>query len=153
LEFDDLPFSIEEFYTLLGIPQQYAEQAATKAASFTQSETRPSLWNLQVSLKMEVLAEYSGSKASDRYADFQEIAAQIMRYPSQQIQLALEEWELQQMDDPQDTGEVLLDDQQTLAESVDDIAELPGVKTEEELSIEDAQAVEDGIQSRLPESA
>jgi hypothetical protein len=100
---------------------------------------------------MAILQDYSGSKASDRYSEFQEIASQIMRFPSQQIQLALEEWQIQQMDDPESDEQILPEDQQTLAESVEDIAELPGVRTEEELSVEDAQALEDGIQHRLPE--
>jgi hypothetical protein len=148
LDFDDLPFSVSEFYTLLGIPNQYAEEAAASVTEFAEPSHVPSLWNLQINLKLTLISEYEGSKASDRFTDFQEIAGQIMRHPSQQIQLAFEEYALRQGDNDQQDS-LIPEDQQTLAESVEDIAELPGVTTEQELDLSDAQALEDQVQHQL----
>jgi hypothetical protein len=148
LNFEELPFTVAEFYTLLGIPTGYAEEAASKVADFAAPEHIPSVWNLQLNLKLALLSEYDGSRASDRFTGFQELAGQIMRRPAQQIQLAFEEYALQQQDADQ-PDHMIPEDQQTLAESVEDIAELPGVTTEGELDVANAQALEDQVQHQL----
>lgn len=149
IAFDDLPFEVTAFYEYLGIPTDYAEQAADRATSLADPSSQPTLWNLQLSLKLALLDHYQGAWASDTYQEYQELAGQILRYPAQQIQLALEAFEREQeaADDTDDP--VLPEDQQTLAESLDDVVDLPGVHTEDSVSPAEAQQIEERVQQRF----
>jgi hypothetical protein len=151
LDFEELPFAIEDFYRYVGIKNDtYCEKAAERARTLASPETQPSLWNLQLSLKLAILDNYEGSKAGKTYQEYQEIAGQILRYPSTQIQLAMEQYEYEK--DTVDDDEPLIDDeQQTLVESLEDVIDLKGV-TENRLNATDAQKIENRIQQRLPTS-
>lgn len=151
LDFEELPFAIEDFYRYVGIKNDtYCEKAAERARTLASPETQPSLWNLQLSLKLAILDNYEGSKAGKTYQEYQEIAGQILRYPSTQIQLAMEQYEYEK--DTVDDDEPLIDDeQQTLVESLEDVIDLKGV-TENRLNATDAQKIESRIQQRLPTS-
>lgn len=149
LDFEALPFEIEDFYRFVGIKNDtYCEKAAERARTLAAPETQPSLWNLQLSLKLAILDNYEGSKAGKTYQEYQEIAGQILRYPSTQIQLALEQYEYEK--DANDDDESLIDDeQQTLVESLGDVIDLEGV-TENRLDATEAQKIESRVQQRLP---
>jgi hypothetical protein len=198
IDFGRVPFAVDEFYTLLGIPADYAEEAADRATALANSSgyscpevgcdssfddeqglqmhfvsvheaelgplddaldsehfphPAPSLWNLQLSLKVALLENYQGACASSTYQEYQEVAGQILRFPGQQIQLALEEYERQRNDDDESAAPLLPENQQTLAESVDNIAELPGVTTETDLSNREAEKVTERVQRRLGDSS
>jgi hypothetical protein len=149
LDFEELPFDIEDFYRFVGIKNDtYCEKAAERARALAEPVTQPTLWNLQLSLKLAILDNYEGSKAGKTYQDYQEIAGQILRYPSTQIQMALEQYEYEK--DATDEDESLIDEeQQTLAESLGDVIDLDGV-TENRLDATEAQKIESRVQQRLP---
>ena len=146
IDFSELPFGVQEFYEYLGLPASYAEPAANRATAIASPEDQPSIWTLQISLKLVLVDEFQGTKAGDTYQNYQEIAGQLLRFPAQQIQLALTEHEHQSEDDESET--LLPEDQQQLADSLDDVVDLPGV-TEDDLSVQGAQQVEQNIQERL----
>lgn len=148
LDFEELPFDIEDFYRFVGIKNDtYCEKAAERARALASPPTQPSLWNLQLSLKLAILDNYEGSKAGKTYQEYQEIAGQILRYPSTQIQMAMEQYEYEK---DADDDEVLIDpEQQTLVESLEDVIDLKGV-TENRLNPTEAQKIESRIQQRLP---
>lgn len=149
LDVEQLPFEIEDFYRFIGIKNdKYCEKAAERARTLADPPTQPSLWNLQLSLKLAILDHYEGAKAGDTYQEYQEIAGQILRYPSTQLQMALEQYEYE--NDGDDDDESLIDDeQQTLAESLEDVMDLTGV-TETQLDATEAQKIENRVQQRLP---
>ncbi|SEO19253.1 hypothetical protein SAMN05216388_100975 [Halorientalis persicus] len=148
IDFTDLPFEVDEFYQCLGIPASYAEDAADRATALAHPETEPTLWNLQLSLKLALLKNYSGSYGSNRFHELQELAGQILQYPAQQIQTAVEQWDLEHANDEDEDEQVLPNDQQTLAESLDDVLDIPGVN-EADISAAGAQQIENRVQQRL----
>lgn len=147
LDFDDLPFSIKEFYEYIGIRnEKYAEKAAKKAKRFASPSSRPTLWNLQLALKLAILENYEGTKAGDTYQEYQELSGELLRHPGTQIALAKEEHRIL----TQDSDKIVIDnDQQTLGESLADVINMSGV-TENQLGASEAQQVQQRVQQRLP---
>lgn len=150
-DFEALPFSLEECYTYWGVAAKYAERAAERASSLAIPATRPTVFNLQLSLLIALLEEYDGSMASDSYQQYLETAGELFRKPAMMIQLAVQEHD-RQVDD--EAERVLLDGQQTLSDALEDIVDIPGISVESEvdLSDQDAQRVQDRVQQRLDET-
>lgn len=147
MDFEELPFSITEFYQYLGIKNEtYAEKAADRATALADPPERPTLWNLQLSLKLAILDNYSGSKAGATYQEYQELAGEILRHPATQITLAKEQHQLESDTDDTETLDAA---QQTLGESLQDVMDLTGV-TENRLNPTEAQKIEQRVQQRLP---
>lgn len=151
-DFSELPFTLEECYTYWGVAQKYAETAADRATTLANPSTRPSVFNIQLSLLIALLDEYQGSMASNSYQEYLEVAGELFRKPSMMIQLAMQEHDRQTDDD---TQRVLPDDQQTLSDALEDIVDIPGidVDTEVDLSNKEAQRVQDRVQHRLGDLA
>lgn len=149
MDFSELPFDIKEFYQYLGIQnEKYAEKAAERAKTLADPPDRPTLWNLQLSLKMAILDHYDGSRAGNTYQEYQELAGEILRHPATQITLAKEQ---HQFESDTDDGDSLDDEQQTLGESLQEVMDLTGV-TENRLNPTEAQKIEQRVQQRLPTS-
>jgi hypothetical protein len=148
VDFSEEPFNVAEFYELLGVSTDYAESAANRVTRLAEPSHKPSLWNLQVSLKLILIDEYRGSKAADRYQEYQEIASQILRFPKNQVKLALRQWKTERAEEK---AEETADSESDLPETqeIDDVEELPGVTTEDELSVHSAQQVDQRVQQRL----
>jgi hypothetical protein len=146
VDFAKVPYSVEQFYVYLGIAGTYAEEAADRAKSFASPPTSPSVWNLQISLLITLNALYEGSHASDTYQSYNEVAEQLLRRPTRSIQLALKEHDRQTDRDTQ-----LPADQQTLSNSIGDLANIPGINVESEsdLSNADAQRVQEEVTTHL----
>jgi hypothetical protein len=147
-DFEDLPFSIEDCYSYWGIAFKYAERAADRATSIAKPSSRPTVFNLQLSLLIAVLEEYEGSMASDTYQEYLEVAGELFRKPAMMIQLAMEEHDRRTDDDSQ---RVLSENQQTLSDSLEDIVDIPGISVDTEVDLSDQQAhkVQDRLQRRL----
>ena len=146
IEFDDLPFDVPAFYEYLGIPTEYAEQAADRATSLAEPSSQPTLWNLQLSL-LVALGEFEGSRASDTFQAYNEVARDILFSPGKSIQLAAREHDLQADDDEPS----IAPDQQTLSDALGEAFAIPGVEaaSERDLSDTDAQRVQNTIQESL----
>jgi hypothetical protein len=147
VDFSQLPFHIEQFYVYLGIPSTYAEVAADRAVSLAEPADQPTIWNLQLSLKATLVDEFNGTLAGDSYQTYSELAGELLQNPGQQVQLVLDECQRRLEEDDGD-DELLPDDQQTLAESIGEIQDLPGV-TEADLSLSEAEMVDQSVQQRL----
>jgi len=147
-DFEDLPFSAEDCYTYWGIAFKYAERAADRAISIAKPCSRPTVFNLQLSLLIAVLQEYEGSMASDTYQEYLEVAGELFRKPAMMIQLAMQEHDRRTDDDSQ---HVLPENQQTLSDSLEDIVDIPGISVDTEADLSDQQAhrVQDQLQRRL----
>jgi len=147
-DFEDLPFSVEDCYTYWGIAFKYAERAADRAISIAKPSSRPTVFNLQLSLLIAVLQEYEGSMASDTYQEYLEVAGELFRKPAMMIQLAMQEHD-RQTDDPDER--VIPEDQQTLSDALDDIVDIPGITVDSEADLSDgaAQRLQDRVQRRL----
>ena len=149
IDFADVPYSISEFYTYLGIPGTYAEEAADRAESFANPSSSPTIWNLQLSLLIALDALYEGSHASDTYQSYNEVGQQLLRKPAHSIQLALKEHDLRA--DENTAVKQLPPEQQSLSDAINDLAAIPGVNadTEADLSNVDAQRIQEGVSGGL----
>jgi hypothetical protein len=149
-DFEDLPFTLEECYSYWGLPFKYAECAADRATSIAKPSSRPTVFNIQLSLLIAILEEYSGSMASNSYQEYLEVAGELYRKPAMMIQLAMEEHD-RRVDEPDER--ILPEDQQTLSDALEDIVDIPGIEvdTEVDLSNEEAQRVQDGLQKQIGE--
>jgi hypothetical protein len=149
IDFEDVPYSIDEFYTYLGIPGKYAEEAADRAKAFASPPTSPTIWNLQLSLLVALDSLYEGSHASDTYQGYNEVAQQLLRQPAHSIQLALKEHDLRA--DENTAAKQLPPEQQSLSDAIEDLATIPGVdaNTETDLSNVDAQRIQEGVSGGL----
>ena len=149
IDFTDVPYSISEFYTYLGIPDKYAEEAADRAEAFASPPSCPTIWNLQLSLLVALDALYEGSHASDTYQSYNEVGQQLLRKPAHSIQLALKEHDLRA--DTNTAIKQLPPEQQSLSDAIDDLAAIPGINadTEADLSNVDAQRIQEGVSDGL----
>jgi len=151
LNFGALPYDVADFFDYLGMPRTYAEKAAERVEKINRDggAVTPSLWTLQLALKLTLLDEFQGEKASDRFRELEEIAGQLLQYPVQQIQIANTEHNhrIEAEDDDETT---LAPSQQTIAESLSDLQEVPGVITDE-LDLAESQQVQMKVQSTLEE--
>jgi hypothetical protein len=152
LDFEDVPYSIPEFYSYLGVSNKYAEEAAERVQRFASPPTAPTLWNLQLSLQVAINELYNGSRASDTYREHSEIGQQIYREPSYSIQLALTEHDRQAEGTGSDTQ--LPEDQQSLSDSIDDLVDIPGLAadTEADLSNIEAQRIQEDVSGSLQQA-
>jgi len=147
-DFDDLPFSLKDCYSYWGVAFKYAERAAERATSIASPASRPTVFNIQLSLLIALLEEYGGSMASNSYQEYLEVAGELFRKPAMMIQLAMQEHDRQT---DNDTERVLPENQQTLSDALADIVDIPGISvdTEVDLSDQQAQRVQDRVQKRL----
>jgi len=147
-DFEALPFSPADCYRYWGIADKYAAIAADRATSLAEPASRPTVFNLQLSLLLALLEEYNGSWASDTYQEYLEVAGEVLRTPAMMIQLAMQEHD-QRVNDA--TERVLAEGQQTLSDAIEDIVDIPGidVDTEAALSDQEAQRFHDHVQQQL----
>lgn len=150
LDFSALPYSVSDFFSYLGVPDTYAETAADRIERLADNggELTFSLWTLQVGLKLTLLEDFQGDKASGRFRELEAIAGQLLRYPVQQISVANDAYCREaEADEEDDEEESVLDPaQQTLFDSLDELEELPGVATDD-LDLTDAQKLQSKIQA------
>ena len=146
INFEELPFDVDDFYVYLGIPSTYAETASTRAQRIASPESCPTLWNLQLSL-LVALGDFEGSRASDTFQAYNEVARDILFSPGKSIQLAAREHDLQADDDEPS----IAPDQQTLSDALGEAFAIPGVEatSERDLTNTDAQRVQNTIQESL----
>lgn len=122
LKFNTLPFSVTDFYEYLGFSGSIAEQAADRATALANPSGQPTLWNLQISLKIALLKAYGGERGSSRFQELAEVAGKLVRQPKQQLRVAIKAYQRDaDSDDEEDDAEILPDSQQTLGDTLDDL--------------------------------
>jgi hypothetical protein len=119
------------------VAARYAEAAADRATTLASPASRPTVFNLQLSLLIALLDSYEGSLASDTYQEYIETAGELLRKPAMMIQFALKEHD-RQVEEPDER--VLPDDQQTLSDALEDIVDVPGIEVDTEADLSDRQA-------------
>ncbi|WP_318570667.1 hypothetical protein [Salinigranum marinum] len=147
-DFEALPFSAADCYRYWGIADTYAAVAAERATSLADPTSRPTVSNLQLSLLIALLEEYTGSWASNTYQEYIEVAGELLRTPAMMIQLAMQEHDRQ----VEDAAErVLTEGQQTLSDALEDIVDIPGIDVDTEAALSDgeAQRLHDRVQQQL----
>ncbi|WP_136602848.1 hypothetical protein [Salinigranum halophilum] len=149
-DFDELPFSPADCYRYWGVAETYASVAADRATSLADPTTRPTVFNLQLSLLLALLEEYDGPWASNTYQEYLEVAGELLRTPAMMIQLAMQEHD-RQVEDTADR--VLAESQQTLSDALEDVVDIPGIKvdTEASLSDQEAQRIQNQMQHTFDE--
>ncbi|AXG08338.1 hypothetical protein DU500_17855 (plasmid) [Haloplanus rubicundus] len=147
-DFEVLPFSAADCYRYWGIADTYATVAADRATSLADPTSRPTVFNLQLSLLIALLEEYTGSWASNTYQEYIETAGELLQKPAMMIQLAMQEHD-RLVEDRRDR--VLPDGQQTLSDALEDIVHLSGIEVDTEAALSDgeAQRLHDEVQRHL----
>lgn len=149
IDFEELPFGVKDFYSYLGVENEdYADAAADRATALAKPPHQPTLWNLQLSLKLALLDNYEGNRAGKTYREYQELAGEILRHPATQITMAKEQHKIEAEAAGEDE-DILDEEQTTLAESLEDVMDLTGV-TENRIDATKAQKIEQRVQQRLP---
>ncbi|MFD1635428.1 hypothetical protein ACOZ4L_16660 (plasmid) [Haloplanus ruber] len=152
IDFGDLPFDVAEFYRYLGVRNdKYVEAAADRATALASPSDQPTLWNLQLSLKLAILDNYDGNRAGKTYREYQELAGEILRHPATMITTAKEQYRIEAAQDEEKDEPDLDADQTTLADSLEDVMDMAGV-TENRIDATEAQQIEQRVQQRLPNS-
>lgn len=136
-DFEELPFGAEDCYEYWGVARTYATAAAERATALAKPTTRPTVFNLQLSLLITLRESYEGSMASDTFQEYLEVAGELLRKPSMMIQLALKEHDRQTVDQ---SDRILPNDQQTLSDTLEDLAAIPGIDVDTEIDLSDQQA-------------
>jgi hypothetical protein len=117
MDFLDQPFSIEEFYELLGLPGYLARAAATTARNRSPREggTRSTLnfWTLHSGLTSALTHDFSGSSEVGSLETYSRIAKDILWNPANIMAEVKNEYERQQQMEAQTDEE-----QETVAENV-----------------------------------
>jgi len=149
-DFETLPFDAATCYQYWGVAARYAEAAADRATTLASPASRPTVYNIQLSLLIALLDSYEGSLASDTYQEYIDVAGELLRKPAMMIQLALKEHD-RQVEEPDER--VLADDQQTLSDALEDIVDVPGIEVDTEVDLSDsgAQRLHDRVQRKLGE--
>ena len=149
-DFDELPFDTATCYRYWGVANRYAEAAADRATTLASPSSRPTVYNLQLSLLISLLDEYGGSWASNTHQEYLEVAGELLRKPAMMIQLAMKEHD-RKTDKPEER--VLPAAQQTLSDALQDVVDIPGIEVDTEANLTDgaAQRLHDRVQHRLDE--
>ncbi|MFC7142863.1 hypothetical protein ACFQMA_23920 [Halosimplex aquaticum] len=147
-DFGELPFDAATCYRYWGVANRYAEAAADRATTLASPSSRPTVYNLQLSLLIALLDEYEGSWASNTHQEYLEVAGELLRKPAMMIQLAMKEHD-RQTDEPEER--VLPASQQTLSDALEDVIDIPGIEVDTEANLTDgaAQRLHDRVQHRL----
>lgn len=147
-DFGELPFDAATCYRYWGVANRYAEAAADRATTLASPSSRPTVYNLQLSLLIALLDEYEGSWASNTHQEYLEVAGELLRKPAMMIQLAMKEHD-RQTDEPEER--VLPANQQTLSDALEDVIDIPGIEVDTEANLTDgaAQRLHDRVQHRL----
>ncbi|MDS0283930.1 hypothetical protein [Haloarcula onubensis] len=147
-DFGELPFDAAGCYRYWGVANRYAEAAADRATTLASPSSRPTVYNLQLSLLIALLDEYEGSWASNTHQEYLEIAGELLRKPAMMIQLAMKEHD-RKTDEPEER--VLPATQQTLSDALEDVVDIPGIEVDTEANLTDgaAQRLHDRVQHRL----
>lgn len=95
-----------------------------------------------------MIEEYGGSRASDTWQEYLEVAGELLQTPAMMIQLAMREHDRQTSDA---TERVLEEGQKRLSDELEDIIELPGIEVDTEATLSDgeAQRIQDHVQQQL----
>jgi hypothetical protein len=150
-DFEILPFDAAMCYQYWGVAATYADTAADRATALASPASRPTVFNLQLSLLIALLESYNGSLASDTYQAYLEVAGELLRKPAMMIQLALKEHD-RQTDDERE--QLLSGGQQRLSDALEDIVDVPGIEVDTEANLSDgsAQRLQNHLQQKLDEN-
>jgi hypothetical protein len=144
--------TLTTFYTLHGIPESYAEVAASKATSMADPHYQPTLYAVILSLQTTLLEAYQDhSLASDQYVEYQELASDIYNRPYQMIQLAAREYELSRDETDE---EWVPENQLGLANDPESVEEISGIEVTNERALSDVEAtqLENQVQEQVQET-
>jgi len=147
-DFDELPFDAATCYCYWGVANRYAEAAADRATTLASPSSRPTVYNIQLSLLIALVDEYEGSWASNTHQEYLEVAGELLQKPAMMIQLAMKEHD-RQTDEPEER--VLPANQQTLSDALEDVVDIPGIEVDTEVNLTDgtAQQLHNRIQRKI----
>jgi hypothetical protein len=157
IDFTNFRFDVEDFYSYLDIPDSYIENtdggigAVKRARRHSPADNEFTMWTLFYALAATLEEEFQGSDhAGSAFKVYADIATNILRSPRTVIERAKREHDAQQQAEGQQeskrdkilNGTVPLDE-------IDDITELDGVSTEDELGLMQKRDLAENSQKKL----
>jgi len=157
IDFTNFRFDVEDFYSYLDIPDSYIENtdggigAVKRARRHSPADNEFTMWTLFYTLAATLEEEFQGSDhAGSAFKVYADIATNILRSPRTVIERAKREHDAQQQAEGQQeskrdkilNGTVPLDE-------IDDITELDGVSTEDELGLMQKRDLAENSQKKL----
>lgn len=128
LDFSAADYTVEEFYTYLGIPEKYAESAANIAQSLGVTPRFISLWSLHVALGSVLTTDFGGSFASQSHKGYLSVATKILSNPTTVLEEVKQGATLDAYDDSVNIARIP-DAELPNIDTVTDIATLTEVKS------------------------
>lgn len=137
LDFSSLDYSAKDFYEYLDIPEDYAEVAQKRAMRHSPAARVATMWAMYLGLTSTLETDYQGQDhTSATFEVYAEIARDILRHPHRQIDVVQEEHRRAQEEGDDSSSQLIIDEsQQTFA--TDDISDIEGVGTEDQLGLAD----------------
>ncbi|TKX60625.1 hypothetical protein EXE48_11680 [Halorubrum sp. ASP1] len=130
INFSDAKYTVEEFYTHLGIPEEYAESAATVAQRLGMSPTVITMWPLYVGLGAVLTSDFGGKFASESHKGYYSTLNDILIKPASTLETVNQAAEMGEYDDISSIPDSAL----THIDSLEDISSLPEVASEADLT-------------------
>lgn len=150
IDFSEFEMEIEDFYRILGIENEtYCEAAAKKARRFANVSSKPTVWNLHLSLKTALLENCESDMAGDTYQAYQELAGELLQNPALKLSISLAEFKREQQEDSEKSPEELRDeDQISITESFEDLLQHGGIQ-ESDLSLRESEEYQEQVDERI----
>ncbi|KOX95436.1 hypothetical protein [Halorubrum tropicale] len=144
LDFSELPFTVTEFYTLLGFPDYLAERAAGDAEANAASPFEIDMWTLHSGATYALTHFFQGKEGAslDQYV---RIANDILFNPEGTIERVEQAYEQQLEADGDDGAQASLDGERALAT-------IERVSDELQEKVEQFEEREDALRERLQEA-
>jgi hypothetical protein len=145
IDFSAAPYTVDGFYTYLGLPETYAEQAATIAQRVGYTSTIISLWGLYVGLSSTLTADYGGSFGSQAHKRYYDKLARILTDPADTLEMINQSAELDAADNPDSMSNADLTHIDTLA----DVTSLPEITSEADISETEAVEITETVSTNI----
>jgi len=145
IDFSDAQYTVDGFYTYLGVPEKYAEQAATTAQRIGYTPTVISLWGLYVGLSSSLTADYGGAFGSQSHKRYYDKLSQILTNPADTLEMINQSAELDVAEDPNSIPNAELTHVETLA----DVASLPEIASEADISETEAVEITETVSTNI----
>lgn len=157
IDFTNFRFDLADFYSYLDIPDAYIENTdggigtVKRAKRHSPAENKFTMWTLFYALTATLEEEFQGSDhAGSAFKVYADIATNILRSPQNTIERAKREYDVEQetADDHEGKRERILNGTADL-DQVDDVTDLDGVNTEDELGLMQKRELAEESQKKL----
>jgi hypothetical protein len=160
---DELPFPLADFYQYLGLKNKSVQESAARyAKQLATVRAAPSLWALQIGLKIALREDFNGKPTGRTYQAYEAVATELLNNPVTQLSLALKQYDYEQEQaqeqaksesrEDSETSDERIGDTIELDETVEDVLEPSNDNNNEQVTLSKAVALQEKIDPAGDES-